>query len=59
MLFGLGSSDYTSFNAFDPHMENPPNVNAMDVHRGDNFSSSIGPGAGHMNDPMVMKTAIF
>ena len=37
--FTSGPSEYSTFGTFDPHMENPPNANVMDVQRIDNFGA--------------------
>jgi hypothetical protein len=38
--FGGGTSEYTPFGTFDPHMENPPNANALDIQRIDSFGTN-------------------
>ena len=35
-----GVGEYTPFGTFDPHMENPPNANALDVQRMDTFGTN-------------------
>ena len=38
--FGAAAGEYTPFGSFDPHMENPPNANALDIQRLDTFVSN-------------------